>query len=260
MSKRATKFHASWSEKYAWISKDKNCIHSARCTLYSESFSIRNGGISDENQHSKTAIHVKNEKQTRSQRTLKTSASSLTGCSKPTTRDQIVNAEILQALNIVNKNHPFSSANGDSDRFKKMFPDSQIGVKYSQEEIKSKYVFQFGLAVFVKDELSTDVQKTLYPFKFDKTTTSQMKKQYDGCFSFFSKKLRKILTSYCGPLFVGHCTTDDLVDHFFEFVSDLGLDLNLLLALGIDGPYVNKSSKSKRDNAEKIWAHRFLTK
>ena len=85
MSKRETKFSASWSDKYAWISRDKNCIHSARCTLCSTPFSIRNGGISDVNQHSKTAIHVKNEKQIRSQRTFKTSANSLTGCRKPTT-------------------------------------------------------------------------------------------------------------------------------------------------------------------------------
>ena len=63
--------------------------------------------------------------------------------------------------------------------------------------------------------------------------------------SFFSKKLRKIVTLYCGSLFVGHCAADDLVDHFLEFVRDLGLDLNLLQALGIDGPNVNKSLKSK---------------
>ena len=85
MSKRETKFSASWSDKYAWISRDKNCIHSANCTLCSTPFSIRNGGILDVNQHSKTAIHVKNEKQIRSQRTFKTSANSLTGCRKPTT-------------------------------------------------------------------------------------------------------------------------------------------------------------------------------
>ena len=78
MSKRETKFSAGWSEKYAWISKDKNCIHSARCTLCFKLFSIRNGGILDVNQHSKSAIHVKNEKQMRSQSLFKTSAGSLT--------------------------------------------------------------------------------------------------------------------------------------------------------------------------------------
>ena len=119
------------------------------------------------------------------------------------------------------KNPSFSSVNGDSNWFKKMFPDSQIAAKYSQEETKSKYVVQFGLGPFVKDELITDVQKTPYSFKFDETTTSQMKNQYDGYFSFFSKKLRKIVTSYCDSLFVGHCTSDDLVDHFFEFARDL---------------------------------------
>ena len=67
MSKRETNVvNASWSEKYAWIDKDKNCIHSARYTLCSKSFIIRNVGISDMSQHSKTTIHVKNEKQMRS--------------------------------------------------------------------------------------------------------------------------------------------------------------------------------------------------
>ena len=62
---------------------------------------------------------------------------------------------------------------------------------------------------------------------------------------FFSKKLRKIITSYCSSLFVGHCTSDDLVDHFFKFVRDLRLDLNLLLTFEINGPNVSKSCKSK---------------
>ena len=53
---------------------------------------------------------------------FKSSAGSLTGCSKPTTKDQILNAEILQALNMLDKNHLFSSVNGDSDRFKKNVP------------------------------------------------------------------------------------------------------------------------------------------
>ena len=62
MSQREMKFSASWSEKYAWISKEKNCFHSARCIFCLKLFSMRNGGILDANQHSKTAIHVKNEK------------------------------------------------------------------------------------------------------------------------------------------------------------------------------------------------------
>ena len=146
---------------------------------------------------------------------------------------------------MADKNHSFSSANGNSDRFKKMFLDLQIVAKYSQEETKSKFVIQFGFAPFVKDGLITDVQKTPHSFKFDKTRTSRVKKQYDRFASFFSKKLCKIVTPYCGSLFVGHCTADDLVDHFLQDVMDLGLDLNILLALGINSPNINKSFKSK---------------
>ena len=118
-----------------------------------------------------------------------------------------------------------------------MFPDMQIAAKYSQKETKSKYVAQFGLPPFVKDKLMADVQKSPYYFKFGEATNSQVKKQYDGYTSFFSL--------YCGSFFFGHCTADDLVDHFFEFARDLGLDFKLLLALGINGPNVNKSFKSK---------------
>ena len=55
-------------------------------------------------------------------------------------KDQILNVEILQAPNIVDKNHSFSSVNVDSDKFKRMFLDLQITAKYSQEETKFKYV------------------------------------------------------------------------------------------------------------------------
>ena len=74
------------------------------------------------------------------------------------------------------KNDLFSTANGDSDRFKKMSQDLQIAAKYSQEETKSKYVVLFGLTPFVKDELITDAQKTQYSFKFDETMTSPSEK------------------------------------------------------------------------------------
>ena len=67
-----------------------------------------------------------------------------------------------------------------------MFPDSQIAAKYSQKT-KFKYVAQFGLAPFVKDELIADVQKSPYSFKSDETTNFQVKKQYEGYASFFSK-------------------------------------------------------------------------
>ena len=105
----------------------------------------------------------------------------------------------------------------------------------------------------------SDVQTTQYFFRFVETTNSRVKKQYDGFISFFLKKLHKIVT-YCGTLFVGHCTVYlyDLFDRFFEFVRDLGINFNLLLALGIDSPNVNKSFKSLVEELQKRGATHFL--
>ena len=62
---------------------------------------------------------------------------------------------------------------------------------------------------------------------------------------FYSSAHKKTVTEYCGSLFVGHCTSDDLVNQFFEFMEKLKLNLLLLLALGMDGPSVNRSFEKK---------------
>ena len=87
-------------------------------------------------------------------------------------KDQILNAEIFQAFNMVDKNHSFSSASGGSDRLKKCSQTPKLLQNILNEETKSKYVVQFGLTPFVKDELITDAQKTPYSFIFDGTANS----------------------------------------------------------------------------------------
>ena len=49
--------------------------------------------------------------------------------------------------------------------------------------------------------------------------------------------------AYCGSLFVDHCPVEKLVEHFYEFVQKVGLDINYMLHLGMDGPNVNKKSQ-----------------
>lgn len=36
-----------------------------------------------------------------------------------------------------------------------------------------------------------------------------------------------------------------MVDHFFEFIKKLDIDVNMLIHIGMDGPNVNKSFQSK---------------
>ena len=73
-----------------------------------------------------------------------------------------------------------------------------------------------------------------FTFHFVETTTSQVKKQYDGYATYFSPTKKEICSTYCGTLFVGHCTADDLIGHFYEFMTKAGLDPKLMLSLGKD--------------------------
>ena len=41
--------------------------------------------------------------------------------------------------------------------------------------------------------------------------------------------------------FVGHCTAEHLLDHFFHFMKNLNLDSDFLISISMDGPNVNKS-------------------
>ena len=61
-----------------------------------------------------------------------------------------------------------------------MFPDSEIAKKYEQGDTKIKYNIQFGIAPYLKEKLIYDVKNKPFTFKFDETTTRQVKKQYDG--------------------------------------------------------------------------------
>ena len=90
-----------------------------------------------------------------------------------------------------------------------------------------------------------DIKATPYTFHFDETTTSQVKKQYDGYVTYFSQKYMEVRTTYCGSLFVGKCAADDLVVHFYEFVKKAGLDTGFMIGLGMDGPNVNLLFQNK---------------
>ena len=94
--------------------------------------------------------------------------------------EQVLRAETIQALKFVDSNLSFASANGDGDRFRTMLPDSKIAEQYSQNETKMKYVIHFGLSLYFQDVLKSDLKGKPFSFKFDETTTSQTKKQYDG--------------------------------------------------------------------------------
>ena len=228
-------------ELYDWVSPAPNDTSKVKCSLCVKSipFSISNGGISDCKQHARGQTHrllIKARSNSRSFCNNSSNKLSLSLCDK----DAVTKAETLQALKVVDSNLSFASSNGDAERFQSMFPDSEIAKKYSQEETKTKYVIQFGVARYVKSTLMKDFSGSPFSFKFDETTTTKVQKQYDGYITYISPiENNRVVTRYVGSLFVGHCTAADLRVHFYEFMKELELDTDLLLGIGLDGPNVN---------------------
>ena len=106
-----------------------------------------------------------------------------------------------------------------------MYPDSKIAESYQQQETKVKYVLQFGIAPYIKKKLLEEVKDQAFCFKFDESTTEPVKRHYDAYFTYYSLSQKEALTSYFGSLFVGHCTAEDLIKHFYEFMNRYNLNV-----------------------------------
>ena len=139
-----------------------------------------------------------------------------------------------------------------TERSQAMFPDSQIAKQFKQGETKTKYTIQFSIYPYLKDLLLDDLKNTVFTFKFDESTTQQVKKQYDGYVQCWSKRHNCIKMVYCGTIMVDHCPAEKLLEDFLEFASKVSLDFNLMLHIGMDGPSVNIKFKDLLKSSPQI--------
>ena len=264
MSGKCTKHQKSWETGRQWLSPHKSDPFISYLKACKDTFSTRQNGTEKLKQHEKTVKHTKAINSMRQQASFAPNLDGKLRISKATIDsflcldDKVVRAEILQALHIVGANQSFASTDSDSERFKLMFPDSEIAAKYAQHATKARYVIVYGLAPHVKESLIDDAKETFFCYKFDETTTSQVKKQYDGYITFFSKRYNQTVTSYCGSLFVGHCDHKELVGHFYQFLSSLQLSPAWLLNIGMDGPSVNLAFMKQLQLELATEAHSFI--
>ena len=87
-------------------------------------------------------------------------------CLVLTPEDQVIEEEILQALHCTHQNYSFASVSSDNQRFRQMFPDSEIAKNYQQSETKIKYSIQYGIAPYLKQKLIYDYKDKPFTFKF----------------------------------------------------------------------------------------------
>ena len=106
------------------------------------------------------------------------------------------------------------------------------------------YLMKHGIALYSKNDLNSDIDWRSFTFHFDESTNQQVKKQYDGYVTFYSTINKSLATAYCGTLFIEHCSSPDLLNHFYKYFEEHHLTVKLLLNLGMDGPNVNVASKN----------------
>ena len=251
-----TTYNPDWQKEFPWLRAVDGDKFSAYCMVCFSKFKIDNQGKSQVTSHAK--CHETNSRKkealqkflTQPQRTFTSSPSGNVGLSANkavlSSEDRVTSAEIIDALHLVQYNQSFTSVNGNAERYVRMFgADNPIINGYRMGETKVAYMINHGIAFYLKKKLVEDVSDTPYSFLFDETTTSQVKKQYDGYLLYWSRKDGRVVHSYCGSIFVGHCLHEDLVNHYQEFADQFHLNSGYLLHFGMDGPNVNLAFENK---------------
>ena len=130
---------------------------------------------------------------------------------------QALKAEIFPTFHKAEYHHRFSSAEQDGKGFRLMFPGHPSEGNYRCSSTKSAYFLRYGISEVLKAGQMLRCSNSM-------TISSAI----------------EVTNTYAGSLFMGLCTTDDMVIHFYKIVQPLDLkDVNLS-HLGMDGPRVNK--------------------
>ena len=175
--KRKTTYCESWEKEFPFLRAAPNDQYRGLCVACNKTFKVDGSGFSRSVDGS--AVMSKNK-------------------FVLSPDEQVVKAETLQDFKTVESNLLFAAATGDGDRFRQMFPDSKIAQGYKQNETKMAYVIKYGPSPYFRESLKSDFHSKAFCFKFDETTTCQVKKQYDGFVQYWSKSQNKIAMAYCG--------------------------------------------------------------
>jgi len=141
-------------------------------------------------------------------------------------------AEVIETLHKVEHNNiSFNSSQNDGDRFRLIFPGHPAAEKYACSYTKSAHLVSHGIPAYFKQQLKEDCKNTPFTIKFDETTTSQIKKQFDMYICYWSKKYNLVMNKYVVSKFVGHCPATELLGHCNELMKEMGLVNSFLLHL-----------------------------
>ena len=130
-AKRRTTYWPSWEDEVKYLRKAPNDKYWAFCVACNKTFLIDGSGKSQVRSHMSSPTHLDKEKQLKNQATFSKSTDDGIFIVKKQnfslwSDEQIMKADILQALKTVGSNFSFASANGISDRFRQMFRTQKL--------------------------------------------------------------------------------------------------------------------------------------
>ena len=270
MPKRNTKFSEGWLDETdandhklkLWCCKGENDF-SAYCFVCHKSIQCSNSGLLQVLQHAESQTHIKkasvvcseNQSKIKLVSTQKSSAahqsSDESSVAPPASisltnrKDDSTKAEIIWAAKTATSNYSFRSSDGIGNTFRAMFSNADTLRSFSMGRTKLSYLMAYGLGPAFKEQLIYDVRRSNSPFslQYDETTQSQVKKQMELHFRYWSGEHDEVWVRYYFSEFFGHADGKTVSNAIMSSLKNDNVPLSQLLALGSDGPNVNKTIK-----------------
>lgn len=258
-----------------WLSDVPDKVNQAYCTVCHKFIELSNMGIRALNSHLKSNAHIKSVSAKSQQKPVgmffsknqniisqtspiiepsqstpiiepsQSKGNGETLCSSSNTinsyllKDDVLKAECLWAMHVVNKKMSYNSCAYISQIFQVMFPDSVIAKQFKLGSSKVAYLVSYGLAPYFLNQLMDHIKLCNdFVICFDEAFNKVAHKgQMDLVIRFWDEHSHQVSTRYLNSVFLGKATADDLLEKFIEGLSTLPL-LNLF-QVSMDGPNVN---------------------
>ena len=168
----------------------------------------------------------------------------------------VLEGEIIWALENTLNHQSFSSCESLSKLFTRMFSDSKIAEQFSLGKTKCRYYTVFGIAPYFKSLLVNSIKSAEYfVASYDESYNRVMdESQMDILIRYFDEESGKVNTRYYESKFLRRPNKDNLHSKLLEALQDENLPLQNMLQLSMDGPNVNlavlKLHSTFRDSME----------
>ena len=175
------------------------------------------------------------QKSVNQQGSASAAASSTVTVSGFCTKSEVLKAEIIHSLKVVNDHQSFKSC--EDNAYALMFPDSSIAKAFQCGESKTKYLTVFGIAPYFMNELKKRVKdQDAYVLLFDESLNKELKqKQLDIHVRYWNGD--EVATEYLTSTFLGHAYASVICDSLSPTIADMGF--MKLIQISMDGPNVN---------------------